>query len=92
VTTHVQIKKVQYAERIEFVFYTESDQLLRVTDEALALIAAATNASCLFVPRRSIKDVGSEARDYMGGLDQGNSCGVPDKYFIDWPRSSHVLG
>ena len=75
---------------ISFVYYTESDQILRVEGKVLRAISAVTNASCLFVPRRREKAVDSDPRRYMDGLDNGNECGAPDLYLLDYPKVKYV--
>ena len=83
---------------IQFVYYTESDQILRIPDaNTLAALTAVSNESCFFFPRRRekqlevthVKAIDEEVQRYMEGLHGGRSCGGVG-YAITWPNSSHV--
>ena len=71
------------AERLQYVYYSESDQILRVASiDLLRAISAASNASCLFVPQRREKGKHSIAAEYMGSLSGGRVCGLRGTYAL----------
>lgn len=69
---------------VRLVYYSEADQLLRVRPGLLGALSAASNSSCLFVPRRRHKRctpaLTSDPSMYMHELEPGNLCGLADRY------------
>lgn len=75
---------------IRFVYYTESDQVLRFDGpEVLAALTALSNSSCFFTGRRREKSPDSAPEAYMAGLDRWRNCGVPG-YGARWPGDDCV--
>lgn len=70
---------------IEYVYYTEADQIVRFQSEALLeATLAASNGTTYFIGRRKVKKRDSAPDDYMGSLNRGSKCGSDkEKYFID---------
>ena len=62
---------------IKFVYYTESDQVVRFdSSNTLNTILQASNSSCFFVGRRKEKDGNSEPGEYMKYLNIFRQCGT----------------
>lgn len=74
---------------VAFVYYSESDQILRFSSTAmLDAISAASNASCLFFGRRKEK-TDRDPSGYMRQLDEGRACGATG-FELSWPESRFV--
>ena len=55
-------------EPIQFVYYTECDQVVRYdSEETVVAFSSSSNETALFIGRRREKTVSSAAEDYMGG-------------------------
>lgn len=82
---------------IKYVYYTEGDQLVRFRDElvkddittsSLFGISSVLNETLYIVGRRREKARDSSAVEYMGGLDDGRSCGLGSYYYsYDYSRA-----
>lgn len=75
---------------IKYVYYTEGDQLVRFRDErvkddittsSLTGISSVLNETLYIIGRRREKARDSSAVEYMGGLDDGRSCGLGSYYY-----------
>lgn len=75
---------------IKYVYYTESDQVVRYDSfTTLRALTAASNESTFFVGKRREKARDSDAADYMGSLNIWRECGVPG-YSLLWPKDHMV--
>ncbi|KAJ1421024.1 hypothetical protein B484DRAFT_126176 [Ochromonadaceae sp. CCMP2298] len=75
---------------IKFIYYTESDQVVRFDSPAtLAALSSASNESCFFVGKRREKSRDTDPAQYMSGLNSWRECGVPG-YSLSWPKHTHV--
>lgn len=75
---------------IKYVYFTESDQVVRFdTFETLRALTAASNETTFFVGKRREKARDSDPLDYMGSLNIWRECGVGG-YSISWPKD-HVV-
>lgn len=77
---------------ILYVYYTESDQILRIKDDyTFQAISAVSNQSCFIFPyRREKVTMVDETDKYMDGLSDGRVCGKTG-YALDWPRSHDIF-
>ena len=83
---------------IEYVYYTESDQLVYFKDlDTLGAISKASNASCLILGRRAEKFYNikspSPAEAYREGYTNGRYCGKTGfklSYLDGKVREDHV--
>ena len=65
----------------KFVYYTESDQVVRFDNaNTLNTILQASNSSCFFVGRRKEKDGNSDPKEYMKYLNIFRQCGTSGFY------------
>lgn len=75
---------------IKYVYYTESDQVVRYDSfTTLRALTAASNESTFFVGKRREKARDSDPVDYMGSLNIWRECGVPG-YSLLWPKDHLV--
>jgi hypothetical protein len=80
----------RHAIPIKFVYYTESDQVVRYDSfETLRALSAASNDTTFFVGKRREKARDSDPQDYMGTLSQWRECGAPG-YSLTWPKENVV--
>ena len=84
--------KINLSEPIRYVYYTESDQILRIRDHfTFQAISAASNETCFIFPHRREKvELLEDTDKYMEGLSLGRKCGKIG-FAIDWPRSRYVV-
>lgn len=74
----------------KFVYFTESDQIVRFDSWAtLQALTAASNDSTFFVGRRREKARDTDPHDYMGSLNIMRQCGVTG-YSLTWPLDPFV--
>ncbi len=79
-----------HAAAIKYVYFTESDQVVRYDGmETLRALTAASNESTFFVGKRREKARDSDPNDYMGSLNIWRECGTGG-YSISWPKESVV--
>jgi hypothetical protein len=75
---------------LQYVYYTECDQIVRFdSEETFQALLAATNETTFFTGRRKEKNRESNPVEYMNGLDQWRECGIPG-YELEWPTSHWV--
>ena len=75
---------------IKYVYFTESDQVVRFdTLNTLHALTAASNDTTFFVGKRREKARDSDPADYMGALNSWRECGVPG-YSLSWPKDKLV--
>jgi len=81
---------IHHAPAIKYVYFTESDQVVRFdTFETLRALTAASNETTFFVGKRREKARDSDPVDYMGSLNIWRECGVGG-YSISWPKDHMV--
>lgn len=75
---------------IKYVYYTESDQVVRFdSHETLRALSTASNDTTFFVGKRREKARDSEPEDYMGSLNMWRECGVPG-FSLLWPKEHFI--
>jgi hypothetical protein len=75
---------------IKYVYFTESDQVVRFDSMAtMRALTAASNSSCFFVGRRKEKNGLSAPDEYMRYLDSWRTCGASG-YTLRWPKTAYV--
>jgi hypothetical protein len=89
--TYLREVNMTLSEPIKFVYYSESDHVLRIRDQlTMDVISAVSNSSGMFYARRRERlDKLDGPSEYMEGIHMGRSCGTVG-YAIDWPFSAHV--
>lgn len=88
-SSHLNNNKL-FAPVIRWVYFTESDQIVRFDSmQTMRAVSAATNQSTFFVGRRKEKNGESDPSDYMGTLDRWKDCGTAG-YSMSWPQE-HVI-
>jgi len=75
---------------IKFVYYTESDQVVKFDSlSTLQALSSASNDSTFFVGKRREKARDTDPEKYMESLNHWRECGVPG-YSLIWPKDVHV--
>ena len=84
--------KINLTEPIRYVYYTESDQILRIRDNfTFQAISMASNETCFIFPQRKEKvEQLDETDKYMEGLSSGRKCGKVG-FALDWPHSRYII-
>ncbi len=77
---------------IDYVYYTEADQILTFNDISTMLaISDISNATTVLFGRRRYKsNIGRYPDRYDYILNKGRGCGA-EGYAINWPESKHIL-
>jgi hypothetical protein len=90
--TYFDVERGRLQRPVSFVYYTESDQLLRIQDtDMLAAMSAASNETSMFFGRRREKANAplGDPMDYMAPLTEGRSCGSVG-WAMTWPGTGDI--
>eukprot|EP01038_Epipyxis_sp_PR26KG_P006295 gene6295-8669_t len=76
---------------IQYIYYTESDQILRFdSKETFDAISAASNETTYFLGKRKEKSTNSDPIKYMSGLIKyRRDCGI-EGYNMSWPTDKYI--
>lgn len=84
------LPKFNISTPIKFIYYTESDQIVRFDNiTTLSALSDASNSTTFFVGRRKSKNILSEPDVYMDNLDSWRECCAAGS-LLDYPVSNEV--
>ena len=86
----LHLNSTHQAKSFEFVYFSESDQIVRFDNfDTLDAITSASNSTCFFTSRRKGKSGSSIPVEYMEGFSSWRTCGKPG-YSLQWPGDKYV--